>query len=49
MTTMTKFLGVTPPISTANSTPTEVTFTESLVQTLTDAGLFESDQEGMTR
>jgi poly(A) polymerase len=46
---MTKYLGVTPPISTAASTPTEVASTESLVQTLRDAGLFESDQEGMTR
>lgn len=41
--------GVTPPISSAPSTEKELKLTESLVQTLKDFGLFESEQEAQKR
>ncbi|KAI7892711.1 Poly(A) polymerase central domain-containing protein [Mucor mucedo] len=41
--------GVTPPISSAPPTEKELKLTESLVQTLKDFGLFESEQEAQKR
>ena len=55
---MTKYLGVSkilldnaiaPPISTSASLPAEEASTGSLLQTLRDAGLFESEEEAMSR
>ncbi|KAL9539544.1 hypothetical protein MBANPS3_010198 [Mucor bainieri] len=42
-------LGVTPPISTAPPTESELKLTEDLLQTLKDYGLFESEQEAQKR
>ncbi|KND02181.1 polynucleotide adenylyltransferase PAP1 [Spizellomyces punctatus DAOM BR117] len=44
-----KYLGMTPPISTAEPTQKEIQATEQLVTTLKELGLFESEEESRKR
>lgn len=44
-----KYLGVTPPISTASPTTKEVEITDKLVEVLKSHGLFESEEESKKR
>ncbi|KAJ1959606.1 polynucleotide adenylyltransferase [Dipsacomyces acuminosporus] len=44
-----KYLGVTPPVTTSPSTPTEIAATEALLETLKAEGLFESEESSRNR